>query len=389
MLSFLFALAISRPRRPALARKPANAGCQLCQSIGSHFETQFFRGNEGESLHAQANQVCKQLDDPLCSEFVTNSFDDLKTAILTGATVADACGQVGYCQPAKKARVASVKKPKDELTCQFCENLVSYIEHLLLDGYTKPEIEQLVKEMCNQLPSVLGVICNDVIDQALDNIIDWLEQDIDAFNICVKIDLCSGDEKKKRVARRTPRNLYCDLCREFVTYVEDLVLKNYTEGKIEALVKEMCDQLPHPLSQLCSDCIDQVIDDVINWIIQGIDDYDICANLGFCTQGGQARRPVTRKAPADLYCDMCRDYIAYIEDLVLKNYTEGEIETLVKEMCDQLPHPLSQICNDCIDQVIDDVIDWIIQGIDNFGICVKLGFCSGTRRRKVRQIASR
>jgi predicted Zn-dependent protease with MMP-like domain len=222
---------------------------------------------------------------------VANSFDDLRAAILTGATVLEACDQAGYCQPAKKARVPSVKKPKDELTCEFCENLVSYIEHLLLDGYAKPEIEELVKEMCSTLPSFLATLCDDIIDQALDDIIYWLEHEIDVFNVCVKIGLCSSDEKKKTVARRNPRDLYCDMCREFVTYVEDLVLKNYTEGEIETLVREACDQLPQPFSQVCNDCIDQVIDDVINWIIAGIDDYDICVKLGFCTETRRKKVP--------------------------------------------------------------------------------------------------
>jgi hypothetical protein len=41
----------------------------------------------------------------------------------------------------------------------------------------------------------------------------------------------------------------------------------------------------------------------------------------------------------------------YIEDLVLENSTEDEIEGRVKEMCDQLLHPLSQLC---LADVIDD-----------------------------------
>jgi saposin len=264
----------------------ADSGCRLCEYIAAHFETRILRGASPDVLITDASELCELIDDPFCPEFISSRFSGLQGAILDGATPSDACRRIASC---KRPRVPPIKKvQRDELGCQLCLNLVSYIERLVLDGGAKAEIEQLASEMCAQLPSVPGTVCKGAIDQGLDDIIFGLRQEVDAFSICAKIDLCAADGK---------RYTLCGMCQDFVTYVEDCVLRNYTESQIEAAVRELCAPLPSVLGQICNDCIDQVIEDIINWVVQWIDDFGICAKLGFCrSRVMQSKIPAATKS---------------------------------------------------------------------------------------------
>jgi hypothetical protein len=210
-------------------------------------------------------------------------------------------------------------------------------------------------------------------------------------------------ERRKRnqeVVRALPKGAVCDICQAMVEYVGQLVREDVVESDIEGLVNQMCLELPYPLGGLCEAFVDQDIDAIIEDVEAGIENFDICVRIGgLCTSkdarntvgGGRPRRPVSLKnfvkrsllreaKPSGFFCDLCQDFIHEIEQLLLEDIAEDVIIGIADGICDLLPMPERSFCISVVDREIEDIIDWIVQGIDALNICGNLGFCSAPRK---------
>ena len=79
-------------------------------------------------------------------------------------------------------------------------------------------------------------------------------------------------------------NTKCNLCKDVVDIIDAQIhVANSTIGIIEEIVKGFCNHLTIlPIQKKeCLFLLDH-IQDIINWIMQGISPGDICVKLGFC-----------------------------------------------------------------------------------------------------------
>jgi len=79
-------------------------------------------------------------------------------------------------------------------------------------------------------------------------------------------------------------NTKCNLCKDVVEIIDAQIhVANSTIGIIEEIVKGFCNHLTIlPIQKKeCLFLLDH-IQDIINWIMQGISPGDICVKLGFC-----------------------------------------------------------------------------------------------------------
>jgi saposin len=172
----------------------------------------------------------------------------------------------------------------------------------------------------------------------------------------------------------SPNTLACEVCKQIIEYIEQLLIAGVIEADIEALVDQACDALPAPLSSLCVAFVNQNIDAIIQWINAGIDSLDICKQLGLCESGPRAGLP----------CDICREIIGRVIQLVLEGQTEQQIIAGVNAMCDEFAGPLAEFCKSFMDASIDQIIKYCEQGLDATQICTALGLCDAAARRGAR-----
>jgi hypothetical protein len=123
----------------------------------------------------------------------------------------------------------------------------------------------------------------------------------------------------------------------------------------------------------------------------------VCARIGVCAPGAAPADPAPRRPlvlrnlvrrsrlsalPAAFFCDVCQDIVHAIEDLVLEGVAEDVIEAAADAICDLLPMPARSFCISVVDREIEDIINWIVQGIDALDICGNLGFCGADPVRR-------
>jgi saposin len=382
--------------------------CGVCQQIVQYIEQLVLDNFAKAEIEALVAELCGTLPSPLsalCQSWIDGYIDDIIADIEAGIAAFDICGKIGLCGsrsgvvPHRSATQARLKKMTgpNGLACDICQDILQVIEKGLIDGLAKEAIEVLVAGFCDTLPFPVSSLCNSFIDGYIDDIFAWIDAGITGLDICQKLGLCSSASKKRAVRRPVQKakvgGEVCDMCQETVQYIEQLLVDGFVKQDIDVLVAELCRALPAPLSALYTSWIDGYVDEIIADIGADIDALDICGKLRLCSarhkpirKALRPRRPILRRPPGDILCDLCQEAIAYIEKAILNDTVEVALDELVNEACSGLPYPLSAICISTLDAYIDDIIVWIEQEIDHLQICQSIGFCTTPTSIKMRKM---
>jgi hypothetical protein len=120
-------------------------------------------------------------------------------------------------------------------------NITDYIVELVFEGFLQTQIEALLDDLCNFLPSPLNTFCvtfiNENVEDIIASIVDPVEADAGA--ICAGIGLCSGHNGRRPVTGRSrfPAGA-CGACRAADAFVRARIADGATDGQIESEMKE-------------------------------------------------------------------------------------------------------------------------------------------------------
>jgi saposin len=111
---------------------------------------------------------------------------------------------------------------------------------------------------------------------------------------------------------------------------------------------------------------DQYIDEIIQWIDEGITSLDICKTIGLCE---------STAGPQSVPCDICQEVVERVIQLLLEGKVEQEIINSLNELCDTYAGPYATVCKTFIDSTIDKIIKACEQGLNANEVCAKIGLC--------------
>jgi saposin len=288
----------ARAKRAKSARGlPSGALCDGCKDVIILIREMLINGAAKETIEAAVAAMCATLGPfaPLCTSYIDQYIDEIFAWIDQGLDENQICGMIGLCsaQGRKLARRAiGVRIGRRDEICDLCKSGIDYVRDLLVDGYAKEEIEELLNAACNELPAPFSSLCVTYVDQFIDQIFDWIDQELDSEAICSLIGLCSSQSPKRAIRSQKhlttiPAGVFCDACQAIVQYIEKLVIDGFAEAEIEQLVADLCGDLPSPISGFCIAILDLEIENIIAWIDAGIEAFDICERLGICDDVAQ------------------------------------------------------------------------------------------------------
>jgi saposin len=168
----------------------------------------------------------------------------------------------------------------------------------------------------------------------------------------------------------SPNTLACEVCKQIIVYIEQLILAGYIESEIESLVDQACAELPPPLNTFCTAFVNQYIADIIEWINAGIDNLDICKRIGLCE---------STTAPQSLACDICKQVVQRVMQMLLEGKIEEEIIETLNQFCDEYAAPYSELCKNILDSLVDTIIKYCEAGLSVDEVCATIGLCDGKR----------
>lgn len=374
----------SFPKMPRRSSAVTVKSCEFCMNTLDFAKALIEKGENPTAFQSKLMSYCstsKAEFQFICPLFAHNYAKVIYDWILLGTEEQDICLVLSYCLPNEISQIrpkSRETKGSNGISCSLCQEAVSFVERQLEDHKVQEHIVSLLKEYCAMLPDALKLLCNQLADDYVPLIIEMLDKEIHAIDICKKLGYCDeiSVQKQKAVARlpKGVKNLgdMCEFCKFLVDYIEDLLKDQKVESEIEALALKLCATLGDPYRATCETLVKQFVPLIIHWIESGLETSDICTKISLCGTAKQAR---ILKQYNGISCSLCLQAVSFVKRQMEDHKVQEHIVALLKEYCAMLPDNLKLLCDQLADDYVPLIMKFIDQEMDGNQICKTLGYC--------------
>jgi len=267
--------------------------------------------------------------------------------------------------------------------CAVCEIVVQVTENYLEQNATQAEIEQALDKLCNDLPSPYNSACVGIVEQYLEQIIQFIEDDEPPQTLCAQLQLCSSAtvvETRKREVQQSP----CAVCEIVAQVVETYLENNATEREIQKKLDQVCNDFPAPYNGECTLIVNSYLTEIIQWLQNNETPQAVCQQLSLCPKEEEQKREVQQNV-----CAVCELIVQVAESYVEQNATEREIKQKLDQVCRDLPSPYNGECVLIVNAYLSQIIKWLENNEPPHTLCTQLALCSYKRDVVVEQAKKR
>ena len=121
----------------------------------------------------------------------------------------EVCNKIGFCSALqvrniKNSRLSNSLKTNyrvynkksryvnDQKTCLMCKEVIAYAEAAIQDEKIEEQVIEAIDQVCESFSTPLDKLCKDVIKISVPTIMTWIEEGIEAIDICVRLLLCDS-----------------------------------------------------------------------------------------------------------------------------------------------------------------------------------------------------
>ncbi|XP_050533788.1 prosaposin isoform X2 [Daktulosphaira vitifoliae] len=424
--------------------------CEKCAVVMEKLENMIQTHSKQDILHKIWN-LCGELStfSDACSAIVLKNFDAIYDRLKTGFNKKNVCMLSGMCSEAfhphadgyKKSQNAMMgveissagergiisskqqNKVGDDLTCEFCEQLVKHLRDILISNSTEEEFYDVLKGLCKQTGS-FSQECLSLVDQNYKVIYTFLTSELDGKVVCKDVGICpttltgsmainyknqvplfpllpnellekvSSFKKEGNVqtVEKSPvidviyENIHvkvnkvdlpkdktaCFVCDSILHYVQQAVTDPKSEAEIRSALESSCTVLPKSFSAECKQFVDQYGDAFISLVAQEVDPSIICPELKLCPVKNISLVSDTKSSEA---CPMCVMFMSALKSEITNKDNEAEITKKLEKLCSKLPSHWKKNCTSLVDTNFQQIIDMITAELTPQEICTLLKIC--------------
>ncbi|XP_069741979.1 prosaposin [Narcine bancroftii] len=178
---------------------------------------------------------------------------------------------------------------KDFQECLICEFVMKEIDTLLQQNTTE---EVIIDALLKILPATVKEECADFLDQYGKVLIQLLVQKVDPARVCTFLGVCKKPKDLvvdpiKTKPSQLEVQVFCEVCKEMVEYLDNLLEENRTEEMIMVALKKVCSLMPKSVLDECNDLINQYGSLLLQLLLQSLDPAVVCRELGVCREGNK------------------------------------------------------------------------------------------------------
>ncbi|KAK3793099.1 hypothetical protein RRG08_038604 [Elysia crispata] len=337
------------------------------------------------------------------------------------------CAIVGIAFSTEGSQIQQTKIKENKL-CEDCRAFVQDMDDMFLGPGMEENIMERVEKMCVRLPKKVGKFCDEVFTDWIENAFKFVDKLANPDVICNTLPFCGNDEElilEQQVTDNVKEGPVCTLCEEVLGQITSLVTDRRLQSDIEDFMQTfLCAYLPTPLSGMCKDEVNSVLETIFG-VLDGtkLDSKIFCSAFGLCQGPGPARRVLLEKvlSQAKLFhkmvqkyssllhhvidqdwtpvltsaihvisnkqpkategdgplCDMCEGFLSDISALATSDDFRKDIEEFTEGLtCAFLPTPFNGICKDEIDRLTDIFFDFFRTQLVSDNICKIIGLCA-------------
>jgi saposin len=257
--------------------------------------------------------------------------------------------------------------------CEICETVVQLIEGWVESNYTESQIQQYLDNICQLFPSYQP-ICDQIVQEGLQAIIGWINQDEDPQQICQQLGFCTSllIKPSSKPLTLIESSTECIGCEEVIGIIEQWLENSEDQQVVISALEVVCTYAPDGWETTCDAIIEAGVPEVVNWIVEYENASVVCTQLGLCNS---KPKEISKPKLGDGECSTCEEIIGVIENYLASNYSESFLEQALDVACSFIPE-WTQVCESYIQNELPQIIAWIEQNETPQTICTQLGVCS-------------
>uniref|UniRef100_A0A023G3H6 Putative prosaposin n=1 Tax=Amblyomma triste TaxID=251400 RepID=A0A023G3H6_AMBTT len=272
------------------------------------------------------------------------------------------CAYLGRCpaltQSPPKLRIPPIAH-KDNLTCDFCKQIVEHLRQILASNTTEQEFKQALLNFCEVVGSAAEE-CQVLVDEYFDMVYSYLLEALDPDTFCSTIGLCSNEKYEKRPSHKL-----------FIKAFQG-VLEQKGHLKNLKAAKKVGDYLkPSPTVPL-------------------IKVYPALPKKYLESNKSDVAFPMVKTFPAhygppveDLFtCSICKAFVTLLEQIVPMNATVDDVKYLLDQICELFPAETERNCRSFVDKNAEAILNFLAHDVAPAVICHEIMLCSALPPKK-------
>lgn len=352
------------------SKKPADDECDICKVVVRFVYNELQDNKTEEEVKNLLDKVCNLLPDSLkqtCTDTVNTYYDQLVQLIVQGFTPEQVCQELGLCPSVlRKPAAARPAKAASDEECAYCTTIVQYVYDALQDEKTEEEIKQVLDEVCNLFHGDRRQQCINMVNTYFEIIVALVLQDFTPQQICQTIGMCPSS---------LGGDIECTFCQYALHFIQNELVENDTEARVEAVLDRLCSKLPNDLAKECIAFVEEYGPAVMVLLAQEIDPSIVCVAIKVCPKDGLKKQSDLKLKLSG--CATCKAAVGYVEQIILKDTkNDQEVTKQLSNACDHVPEALQSQCK----PMIRTYGPALLQAIAQFGsgekACKKLDICS-------------
>ncbi|KAK8771439.1 hypothetical protein V5799_025317 [Amblyomma americanum] len=347
-------------------KKASDEQCDICKVIVQFVYNELKDKKTEEEVKQLLDRVCSLLPDSLqqtCIDTVNTYYDQLVDLIVKGFTPEQVCQELGLCTSARKSTPTKPTKVADDETCTYCTTVVQYVYDALTDEKTEEEIKEALDMACTLFEGDARKECINIVNTYFEIIVSLILKDFTPEQICQTIGLCPS---------APGGDLECTFCQYALHFIQNELVDNNTEARVEAILENLCAKLPVDLAKECVAFVDEYGPAVMVLIAQEIDPSIVCVAIKACPKDGLKKQSDLKLSE----CASCTSAVSYIEKVLKSAKNDQEVAKQVANACDRVPKTVRSECKALIRAFGPSVLQGVAQLGNSKVACKKLDLCS-------------
>lgn len=277
------------------------------------------------------------------------------------------CAYLNRCKAlgSPKLSIQPITILKDNLTCDFCKQIVEHVRQIMAANTTEEEFKQGLLNFCEELSSAAEE-CQSLVQEYFDMVYAYILEALDPDGFCTTIGLCSSNSTTNgmKSEERTLNKLFIK------TFQGALQQKGHLKN-LKGANKERGYLKPSssvPLIKVYPAVPKKYLDN---------NKSDIFVPM---VKTFPARY---NAAPEDIYtCSICKAFITLLEQIVPLNATVDDVKFLLDQICELFPAETEKNCRSFVDKNAEVILHFLAKDVAPAVICHEIALCSSLPDRK-------
>jgi len=355
--------------------EPTQGGnCAICEYVITLVENYVTSNTTIDEFVSVLDNYCSMVPGlaQVCDQLVQYGVDDLLAYIQADLSPQQVCTLAKLCTSEQKEIEVPAVTPTLGDNCSTCTFVVSLIESYVENNGTINQIIADVEKACSIIPGIQP-ICDQLVAAGIQQIINYINQDLSPTQICTLLKLCSSNiavavPEAPVVAVPQVGDATCDTCQYVVTIIESYVEDNATVDEIEQKLQAACNVIPG-IGPICQEFIDYGIQEIVNYINADLTPLQVCTLIKLCSN------EVAVMAPTDTNCDLCKYVVGIVEEWLESNATIAQAVTRLDALCTYVPG-FEAVCEQVVQMGVKEFVTFVQTNEQPDTVCTQISLCT-------------